>query len=739
MPCAYGQHIPPWPALTSIRLGRAYSEGRRSEPEEPSRRGIPQHLAVRDPWTGAAAPAAGVTIALLLLWGLPLTAAQWAVTLGGLAFLLLPSGLLLTSGLATRLLPAERWLLAWIVGYPVGSALYYTGLRTGAEWLVWGAVATAAAMRWWWSRPTGPTVVGVRARPHWSVWLIGPLCFLPGFLADAAFVPIGDAVALARHPDATVHMAFYWELLRGVPPAQVPFAAGVPFPTYHVLAYMPGLFLVRHTGLDIATVYTVISPLLRLSVLVGGVYLGVRFRTGDGACATAALAATFLVSQALELRLEGLGLNTLNSLSYFIRSESGGGAIAVWAVVLALLALDQASASKSRTLLGRPALSAAVLLAGLSFGFKAQAFALLAPALLLGLSAGFLYTKRSELLAAAALLCLVAGTVLLEARREGGLGALSFSPGAFATAYVLPALARRPIFGFDLGSQIARLADPARWVAATSLGLWRLTLFSPLVPLLLLRAWRWRRRLGVADAAAAFAYPVGFGLLAFVSTTELDGRVSPLVARQAVQALVFLSAVVGVVVLWQSRLRRPRADSRWLLLASLLAAAGLALTGPLLNPRWGAPLIIGPDERCVLAYLAEQTPQDAVVASARPLPPPDPVIPMDTLRRYAVISGLAGRRQVLEYLDDGVDPANSRSRDLVRLLKGTPEEAAASIARYRVDYVVQFGPPSPLPVPGRLVLERPTARVFEVARARRPRTQSVPSAARRIGLVGSCR
>src|SRR6185503_2939186 len=100
------------------------------------------------------------------------------------------------------------------------------------------------------------------------------------------FLSVPGGLAYEHSVDHTLHLSFYWELLRGIPPQQVPVAGGIPFPAYHLLSFMPGLLLLRSLELPVTDVYHLLVPCAKLLALIGAVYLIVRVRTGDGRAAS---------------------------------------------------------------------------------------------------------------------------------------------------------------------------------------------------------------------------------------------------------------------------------------------------------------------------------------------------------------------------------------------------------------------------------------------------------------------
>ncbi len=618
----------------------------------------------------------------------------------GSALLFLPVGYLLTARLRGALLTGERVVLAALVGYPSSAVLYYALALTQAYALFIPLLATLTvlagvglAQEWRTARSSsradpGTTPWKARAQPHISLLVLVPALLFLTTRGAAAFQRSGASLIYDHCVDASWHLATYWELLRGVPPLELPTAAGLPFPQYHLLSFMPGLFLAKQLGLDVSDVYHGVTLLWRISFLMGGLYLTARLLSRDGRVATATVAVVFALTQALEAALD-MRFASAPTPFYFIRvSESGGGAVVVWTAVAALLALR----ADALTIHRRWALSLAALLAGLSFGFKAHIFLLMGSAFVGALAAAVVRRRQPDHLLALLLIGASAAALHFSWRGTGALGLPHFTPGLFAELYVYPALAKDPwgLVHNTLLEALRRLPRSTADVLATLIAGWRLISFSPLVPVwLVYRLRRWPT-LTLGETffllACLGALPLAYGY----SITSVGGVISPYDFIQTAQCLPFFGALVGTLILVRLAQRWTRDAGRAVLwgaiTGSALLAPGLLLGRPLPTPYRSVE--IRPDEQCALLYLRDQTPIDSVVAIAR-----GDGVPPDSrrLNHHAIVAGLAGRRSIIEFYWDEVDPAIDRIRATRRLF-GTPREdvAAELLRRFRVDYVVEY-------------------------------------------------
>lgn len=626
---------------------------------------------------------AGAVILGLCLRGLDVGPVAGAVSALFLAAFILPAGLLLTERTAPSLSAGERWLLAALVGYPVSAAVYQLLARAGLEGAALLLFPAALLIAGWRQRRRPPAPVLVPA----DRWLAGTaLLLVPSLLwlgtrEGGAFRPLADGSLEYRHSvDHAVHLALYWEMVRGLPPEQLPTAAGMPFPSYHTLSFVPGVLLARHGGVEVTTVYHAVSPLLRLGLLFAGAYLIVRFRSDDRRLGLAALLVLGVIAPWVEESLGERLVATVSPYYFFSRNESGGGGVVVWAAVAALLALYQRHGERSALIL-------AGTLAGVAFGFKAQMFLLFGPALFLVLA--WTAWRRRETAAGAGLILGLAafGLCFLASRGHGPLGTLQITPGLFARLYVYPRLG-------TFGEALQSLPYEAGALVAAPLAVWRLATFSPMVVAVFGRPRAMASRpLDFFFAAALLAaLPLAFAF----SAVSIDRIVSPFEFLQAAHGLAFAGALAAVI--GGGALVARRGGSSGAALAGVLALAVLlgALTAS--KPAYVPPreaVVLDSDEVCALSFLREHTPLDAVTVGWRARSAEGGGWPKG-FNHQALLGGIAGRRTVLEYYDEAVDPRTRRERAIKRLFETTDAAVGEEILeRYAVDYVMEF-PERPL-------------------------------------------
>lgn len=607
----------------------------------------------------------------------------------GAALMFFPIGDLVLPPAREALGRWERVTLAFCVGYPLSAALYYACALAHLEVpfrVVWGMLAVAAlARRRRWPRPSedgapAATLIALVALVPLLLWIL---------MRDATvFVPTPEGLLYDWSVDYPDHMAYYWELLRGFPPQQVPTVAGLPAGTYHVLGFMPGLFLLRETGLDVIALHHIVAPALRLLLLMGALWLAVRLYSGQALLALAALVSVFGVSLALGNLTEGRFVDAASPFSYFMTSESGGSGIVVWTTIAALLLLRERVAESDR----RRVLMLASVLAGLSYGFKAQMFLLMAGAYAAALLLVWTRERDRVLLAALAVMAAVAAAIFFSWRAPLSRGLPRFTPGLFAELYVRPALAgpRLGALGRALTAALDRMPAVLAGLLATALGVWRMAGLSVLLLVWLAHAARhWRTR-GLAEIALAlsalFALPLGYAF----SVKAIDGAISPYEFIQAAQGLAFLAGAVNVLVA-AALLSRLTAHAAGATLALTLAAATSIVPTLLTGKTIRTPhrdVVLSSDEVCALLYLRNLTPLDAVVLTARGegVPPGS-----RRLNYHPLVAGLAGRRSVLEYFWREVDPSVDRVRAIRRLFDTTDAaEGEAILRRFGVTHVLEY-------------------------------------------------
>ena len=639
--------------------------------------------------TGARSLTRGLWRTAIALGGclaaLALTAAKLDVRTGealraalGLAALALPAGLWLTRPLAGPLEgPFERLVLAALVGYPVTAAAFFLLARAGVPGLLLVVVALATGV---------PILVAIRGdRSRWRTWLATPSVAPPLVLSLAVMALLWGTRALTPawgglvyDPrdggfDRLMHPAFLWELLRGVPPSQLPSVAGVPFPSYHVLGYLPGVALVRHAGLGVVTVAHAVLPAAHLALLLAGILVCVRLRTGSRALSLAAVVALAFVVNTLPGLGSGLQ-HALFSLEGTGQSLSGGAGGAVWAGVAALLALhgrlDDARARQR-------ALVLAGTLAGLSYGYKAQTFLIFAPAFCLAVILSQSGAVRARFLALAA--CAGAVLALFALNPRITAGSVVFAPGLFGQQSGLAARFT------SLGAvEAGLLATPIALFLKLQHGL----------PYLAFVVWRLRRARAAAplDLLLALVLPLMLIAALTMGMREPEGEISALAAFVALGAVQVASVPVDVVVLSHVFSRAGLKGERAVLLLTLSAGAGLLpLTLARTVQRLDTGLVLSKGEVDALEYLRRQAPLDAVVATARSRSFAGLRPQMRGLDRFAVVAGLAGRRSVLEYYRPGIDPHHDRHADLgVLFSTRNPVVAETILRRYGVDYVLEY-------------------------------------------------
>lgn len=663
---------------------------------------------------------------------LGLTAPMAVRAVAVLALAILPWGLVLTRGVGSGTsLPAERLGLAALVGYPAGATVYYLLARLHASVAFLPLSAVVAVVAFARSRePRAPAAsaddrdaLAAGAPPAVALALLVPLILFTLTRWNRAFVPADGGLAYEHSTDHSLHLSLYWELLRGVPARQVPAAAGVPFPAYHFLSFMPGLLLIR-AGVPVVTAYHAVSPLLKLSLLMGAVYLALRLRTRDGRTATAGLAVVFLVDYAFEVHFNERVVVGPPPHYDVIRNEAEGGGVVVWAIIAALLVLhDRARSTGIEDSRGERPLLLACLLAGLSYAFKAQLFLLFGGALALALVLLLVRDRSRLLLRGLALTALAFAAMFWLSRGEGSMATVQWRPGLFAEMYIYPNLRRdpRPLIHTVLLGAFQSFPAGLGFLLAVPFALWRIVAFSPLVPAYVVDVMRRARSAGVSDAFFALAFvlavPMGYGF----SVVSVYEATSPFEFRQAAHGLALLGAAVSVGALHELARRRGLDAGAWVLGTSVAAAVAvtplLARAEPYVPARAG--IVIGPDEQCALLFLRHRTPLDAVVASARATSLADLRRRSMRLNHQAVVAGFAGRRSVLEFYGKEVDWNNDRERDLRRLFTATdPAVAGQVLDRYHVDYVLESDA-LPLAFPKQAlerVFERGGWRIYRVVR-----------------------
>jgi hypothetical protein len=665
----------------------------------------------------------GLPALVLTFVNLDLTASELirAAIVTGLA--IVPAGYLVTRGLGlsrTVLPSGMRFAFACLVGYPISAAAFYflsvLRLQVLFPVAIAGAAVAALVLKIGGIKAmglNGPRDAALRVfrwlgSRNWLLFALLALILLATTRGNRAFVPVEGRLAYNHEVwDQLVRQSFYWEMLRAIPPQELPTVAGLPFLPYHILSYMLGVMFAKYGGIGVITIYHAIMPLVHLSLLVGALYIAVRARTENSHAAAASLVTVFFISNTLEVHFRYRLLSARVPLEYFLRSMSGASGMVVGATIVCLLMLyAQARRQEASERPGRRLLYLAAVLVGLLYGFKAQVFLLLGSACFLALLILFLRDRRAELLWAGAISALTFALVYLSWRSDAYYSSFAFSPGLFADmVYRRLRQEPHPFFSEILLSAFRSLPDNLGWFAATAFGMWRVLHFSLLVPLYALWQARSHRSTRLADVLLCLTLPIALFMGYGLGTVAADFDVSANSVIQAVVPLSLVTPVINVVVFVAllDRLSWLRGNGGKLVLFGALLMSACLLPILLETPAHRTQdnlIVLTPDEQGALIYLREKTPLDAVVINARTESAPefmDPefresIIGQRTwLNRYAVVSGLTGRRSVLENYSQKIDPEWNRETD-IRTLFATAdaEEAETILDRYSVDYVLEY-------------------------------------------------
>jgi hypothetical protein len=512
----------------------------------------------------------------------------------------------------------------------------------------------------------------------------------------------GGALLYRHAIEQAIHSAFSWELLRGVPPAELPTAAGLRFPHYHVLGYLPLTWAARWAGVGVLTAHHALVPPLAVALVAAAAHLAIKARSGRYAASAATVLGLLFVVTVVESVFVPQSFRGRVPLEFLVRSTSGGAGILVFVTVAALLAAARSPADH------RPLLLAAALV-GLSYGVKAQMFLMLGGAFVLLIA---LLTRRGLAarhgLTALALVAACATPLALSGRADTRLGRPHLVPGLFAREC-----------GF--GPLFSDLGPTALWLFGSPLALWAILRFSPFVPIFAVWQLRRWRTCPPVDLFVALGLGVALVFSFGLAAEEIQrSDVSTLVVREGLYAVQVLAVGVDVGALaWL--LGRAGWDGWRAALGSLALAAAALLPSALLVPLQrssGRATVLTQGEVGALEYLRQQAPLDAVVANVRRVsavhPPPPGVDAMP------VIAAFAGRRSVLEYYRPDVDPSINRLRALRRLF-ATSEvaEGEGVLDRFRVDYVLEHRAlPLRFVSPRlRVVYDRDEVRLWRVERA----------------------
>lgn len=638
---------------------------------------------------------------LLASWRLGVSASEGLRAISILALAVLPLGFRLTRG--THLSAADRAIVSALVGYPISAATYYLlallGLESLFPALVLGLLVEAAVRGFSRPRTTRAPALNGSVLALWAA-----IAFL-GFSDRQPFEAGSEGMVYRLlHRDDLIHQAFYWELLRDIPPKELPTLAGFTFPPYHVFPYMMGVLLARYGRLDVPVIHHAIVPVLHVTLFFAAVYLALRTRTRSPRIAAASLILLFFTSKGLARFSHW----SATAFDLFPLSESVSGGLVVWATVFCLLALSESG--PERGVATRRLLMLSAVIAGLAVFFKAQLFALLGPAYVLGLLL-LAWTRRSrEMLAAALLACATTALVTASWRAPTRYGQVAFEPGRIAREK-------------GHGKVVDMVPLRYRWISGTALAWWDLANFPVILPFYLAGRMRALRTVNVGDATLAFALAGSVVMVGGVTVSENYGGQSTLATLQAMESF-WPWLTLGEAALVGTWLRR-RSDhgERWVLFGALALALAF---GPSLVRSQPGRLNLTAGEVGALAYLRERTPPDSVVAHIR-----EGLEQSNWLNRYPVVAGLAGRRTVLEYYAWQADPESNRRRAMRNLFTTTDEAQARKILRrYRVNYVLEYLA-LPLKLKSealRLVYDGGDVRLYEVTGSETPVPRVEPDA-----------
>jgi hypothetical protein len=589
----------------------------------------------------------------------------------------LPVGFLLTRhiGWESWRLPLERLALAALIGTPACAAIVY-GLAL-LDWsrllppvlLAFFVFALVALLR----RSACRFERGGPAQAM-LVAIFGLVALL-GTRGYRAFESVPDGLLYCHGIEHAIHIAFSWELLRGIPPAELPVAAGLPFPHYHVLGYLPLVLHARYAGIGLITTYHALWPLWQLVLLCGAIHLAMKARTGRLSASLAAIVGLTLVMATLEAQAARWDFLGRAAFEFFLRSVSGGSGVLVWGAVAVLLAAHRRGKGVSAIMLAGG-------LAGLSYGFKAQMFLLLGIAFVVAL--GILYLRGERRAAFLALSACAAVFVALSMtwRTGGRLGRLVLAPGLFVRECGL-----MPLLDW--------LNPTGAWLMGTLLALVVILRFSPLIPVLTIMGLRRWRSAPALDLFVALLPCAALVLALGLAAEEIQpGEVSTLIIRESLYAVQIIAAAANVPLLGAMLSRVGWDGPRAVMSITLATALALAPTTALVTIHRGVPgctMRLSPGEIGALDFLRRHAPLDAVVAQLRTRSLREFKRKTRALDRMPVVSAFAGRRTVLEYYRPLIDPEVDRDRLLRRLFRTrNTARGEAVLDRFRVDYVLEY-------------------------------------------------
>jgi hypothetical protein len=589
--------------------------------------------------------------------------------------------------------PLARLGLALLAGYPTALTIYFAFGLMGLERFFPVAPALAAALALalalrresdratWLAQGSARLAEAVRQIDWGAVfvfWVVLLVC-LPWM---RFLEPDGADFVYRGYEDNLVHAAYVQELFRGVPPTQLPMAAGEPFPKYHLLHNVFVMAVARYTALDPLQSYFTLAPIVLHAALVLGLCLIGRTITGSPALGWLAAASVYVFGPPLEEGLARLFAVGAPSIAYFYVNGPSLSGLVVICVALACLALFQQAIKE-----GIPARRAGGLLyvaafaAGALYLFKAEFFSLFFPAFLLGLGFIILRDRFAPAVASGAV-ALVTFGFFQFAWRAPSWAHLIMSWGVFAQVRLLEIQrlfdAQRYAYQV-LANYLA--AGHSVWPITILLTLvigWRFIHLSPIIPAYLYNRLRAYRTLALWEVVVGLLFPIWLVFAFAVDAAELSGEARGLLSMAMAILLGFVSLPLNACLIgWFALCRWPGAR-----VANFAPAAVLGLT-VLVAPAalWvgrartaGQSIRLTGAEMSVFSYLDHQTPEQAVVVQDKF---GGSIVPAFSGRRVVVgrFSGkFPGRQEAVDELYDTHDTAR----------------AEAILRQYHVSYLIEY-------------------------------------------------
>jgi hypothetical protein len=638
----------------------------------------------------------------------------------------------------------EKFLLQWLIGYPLASGFYYFLALLKVDYLfpviviilsvnILGNAWREGALQ------NFRTALYNRKRtmtsPHWLLLGLLGLIILVITRGNAAFTPVEGGLAYRHSPDNLVHLSFYWELLRGILPHELPYASGISFPQYHILPYMLGVVLVKYGHLDVFQMYHAVMPIVNLTLFIFGIYIVMYRLSKSYHLVYATLVAIFFVMSPLQLilgkRIDWESGAFQPTFQVFLRHVSVSGGFIIWTTIACLLVYyDQFKKEPGNEGLASRFLYLTAVLVGLSYFFKAQMFIPAGGAFFFAMLFILTRDRKAELLYALILTGFVFCTLYLSWRTESPHRILLMQ-GLYAKTYVFPALKNdpSPFIHTTLMNIIQSL--PNRWeiLVATQLGVWRSLNFSVLIPIYYVFQLRRFRRLGLLDMFLIVFLPLIVIMTNCIVNVRDYGADIPLqkgiystdFVREANFILPVLVTAIDISVLSIILNRLRRDGEKWtvcIVLVLALILFPITIRIPVHDAfRELIKITISPGELGALKYLREETAQDAVVIDNRKDSYPDQGVTL--WNREAIVAGLGGRRSVYEYFPypKVIDPQHNRKKD-IQTLYTTPNAQVAweILRRYGISYILEYAS-LPLKFPKdelETVYESPDVIIFHV-------------------------